>query len=178
MSGFCSVAIFPARSLPVPCRPCEINNTVISIGYIRASASAPATRQVFPGSFEPAPEHGSQALPFGESGIVTIKSQLSCGRKDRMLSLLRARFLRAEMLRPVYMTILFLWLSGCGSIPGLGSNNADRPPAGAQRDNSCATVAEQRAQDAAYNDYDRDMQRRIYDYTYAECVTAKKKSSR
>ena len=82
------------------------------------------------------------------------------------------------MLRPLYITILSLWLSGCSSIPGLGSDRADRPPAGARRDNSCATVAEQRAQDAAYNDYDRDMQKRIYDYAYAQCMTAKKNTSR
>ena len=82
------------------------------------------------------------------------------------------------ILRSLCITTLFLWLSGCSTIPGLGSGNADGPPAGAQRDNSCATVAEQRAQDGAYNNYDRDMQRRIYDYTYAECVTAKKNSSR
>ena len=82
------------------------------------------------------------------------------------------------MLRSLNITILFLWLSGCSSIPGLGSGNADRPLAGAQRDNSCATVAEQRAQDAAYNNYDRDMQRRIYDDSDAECVTAKKNSGR
>jgi len=87
--------------------------------------------------------------------------------------------LRAKVvLRSLYITTLFLWLSGCSSIPGLGSGNADRPLAGAQRDNSCATVAEQRAQDAAYNNYDRDMQRRIYDYSDAECVTAKKNSGR
>ena len=82
------------------------------------------------------------------------------------------------MLRSLYITILFLWLSGCSSIPGLGSNTADRPPADARRDNSCATVAEQRAQDAAYNNYARDMQRRIYDYSYAACMTAKKNSGR
>jgi hypothetical protein len=82
------------------------------------------------------------------------------------------------MSRPLYISILFLCLSGCGAIPGLESDNADRPQADVQRDNSCATVAEQRAQDAAYNNYDRDMQRRIYDYTYAECVTAKRKPGR
>jgi hypothetical protein len=87
--------------------------------------------------------------------------------------------LRAKMmLRPLYIATLFIWLSGCGSIPGLGSDHADRRPADAQRGNSCTTIAEQRAQDAAYNNYDRDMQKRIYDYTYAECMTAKRKSSR
>jgi hypothetical protein len=82
------------------------------------------------------------------------------------------------MLRLFYISIFSLWLSGCGSIPWLGSDNSDRPPAGAQRNGSCAAIAEQRAQDARYNNYDRDMQRRIYDYTYAECVAGKAKSGR
>ena len=78
------------------------------------------------------------------------------------------------MLRALAMISLFL--SGCGSIPGLESYDTDRPYAALQRDNSCTAVAAQRAQDAAYNDIDRDTQKLIYASSYADCVKGREKN--
>ena len=50
------------------------------------------------------------------------------------------------------------------------SDNAATPSGTPQRNNACAAAAQQRAQDAGYNGYDRDMQKRIYDYTYTDCA--------
>ena len=69
-----------------------------------------------------------------------------------------------------------LCLLGCSSIPGFESDSAGKTQAALQHDTSCAAVAAQRAQDAAYSGYDRDMQRRIDEAAYAECLAGRRKS--
>ncbi|MDE1939552.1 MAG: hypothetical protein KGI68_11060 [Alphaproteobacteria bacterium] len=46
----------------------------------------------------------------------------------------------------------------------------------AGQDGYCASVAQQRARDAAYNGIGDDMQKQIYARTYADCVAWKTKS--
>jgi hypothetical protein len=46
------------------------------------------------------------------------------------------------------------------------------------QDGYCASVARQRARDAAYNGIDGDMQQQIYARTYADCMAWKSKSMR
>jgi hypothetical protein len=82
------------------------------------------------------------------------------------------------MLRQFAITALCLCLLGCGSIRWFEARNTDKPQVAVQRDDSCGAVARQRAQDAAYNGYDRDMQERIYKDSYNECVAGRKQSDR
>ena len=91
-----------------------------------------------------------------------------------MLFFSRTHNFGANMSRQLSIAVLCLGLFGCDSIPGLESDNAATPSGTPQRDNSCAAVAQQRAQDAGYNGYDRDMQQRIYEYTYADCMAERK----
>ena len=79
------------------------------------------------------------------------------------------------MARSLSIAIICFCLLGCSLIPGLGSDDTDNQQAALQYDESCVEVARQRAQDAGYNGYDRDMQKRIYEYSYTECVAGRKK---
>lgn len=74
------------------------------------------------------------------------------------------------------LTLICLFLSGCGSLPTLESRNAYNLYAAS--DDSCEAVTARRAQDAAYNGIDRDTQKLIYVRTYAECVAGRHQSGR
>jgi len=66
------------------------------------------------------------------------------------------------------LCLLSLVLSGC----------TERSLRQSQPKDACAAVAAQRAQDAGYNGIDRDMQNKIYDHTYRDCVVWARRSGR
>ncbi len=81
------------------------------------------------------------------------------------------------MFRPYVTIMLFVLLSGCSLGPAFVAGEPEGGVA-APRDAYCVSVARQRAQDAAYNGYGDDMQKRIYARSYADCVVGKEESAR
>jgi hypothetical protein len=65
--------------------------------------------------------------------------------------------------------VLALVLGGCGSQSAM--------PQADLQDRNCVAVAEGRARDAGLNGYDGDMQAKIYDATYKDCVMWAQKNS-
>jgi hypothetical protein len=66
------------------------------------------------------------------------------------------------------IVIIAIGLSGCAT-------QTNRPQA--EESSHCDSVAATRANDAARNGYDQDMQKRIYDSSYQDCLNWSKKSS-
>ena len=71
--------------------------------------------------------------------------------------------------------IIVFCLFGCSSPSGTDTTDTQTPTV--NRDDSCKAIAAARAQDAAYNGYDRDMQRLIYDEANADCAASRAKPS-
>jgi hypothetical protein len=94
------------------------------------------------------------------------------------MSALPGHFGGTKILRPFAVTLICLGLLGCSFIPRFDSDDAGKPRAALHRDNSCVVVAAQRAQDAAYSGYDRDMQTRINQAAYTGCLAGRKNNRR
>jgi hypothetical protein len=68
----------------------------------------------------------------------------------------------------ITMMLAFTVLAGCGLIADLRPKPP--PAARALASRACAAVAQSRMQDAAANGYETDMQRAVFDESYASCV--------